>query len=317
MRADLALGPPNPGDDEWMAAMRRGDFDRAWDVSDAVLRDRLASAHTQWHLPRHLQGVWNGTPLAGKRVLIRCYHGLGDTIQFIRFASPLRRIAREVIVWAQPALLELVAATPGVDRVLPLHNGSPDVDYDVDIEIMELPHALRARPDTIPMEIPYVFPPSGPRLPLGPEFNVGIVWEAGDWDPRRSVPAHMIARLRNVSGVRLHSLQRGPARSSAVEITDSDISTSHVAAAATRLQQLDLVVCVDTMIAHLAGAIGVPVWVLLHAHCDWRWMDKSESVWYPTMELFRQTVSGDWMSVIETIQSRLVQTSALNAGIRN
>src|SRR5215217_1607145 len=140
----------NPEDDEWMAAMRRGDFARAWRISDAILNERLASGETCWQLPRHFQNIWDGTPLSGKRVLIRCYHGLGDTIQFIRFAAPLRAIAPEVIVWDQPELMELVRSVRGVDRVLPLHNGAPGVDYDVDVEIMELPHALRVQPDTIP-----------------------------------------------------------------------------------------------------------------------------------------------------------------------
>src|SRR5215204_5076865 len=139
-----------------MAAMRHGDFARAWEISDAILRHRRAEGQTCSHWPRHLQFVWTGAPLAGKRVLIRCYHGLGDTIQFIRFAAPLRAIARDVAVWVQPSLLSLTATAPGVDRVLPLHDGSPDSPYDVDIEVMELPHALRADVHSIPREVPYL-----------------------------------------------------------------------------------------------------------------------------------------------------------------
>src|SRR5215203_5828143 len=153
----MTLGLTNPEDDEWMAAMRRGDFARAWEISDGVLRERKASGGGGWDLPRHEQNIWNGASLVGKRVLIRCYHGLGDTIQFIRFAAPLRASAREVLVWAQPALLPLIATAAGVDRVLPLHDGTPDVAYDVDIEVMELPHALRVTQHAVPRGVPYLF----------------------------------------------------------------------------------------------------------------------------------------------------------------
>lgn len=110
-------------DDRWTQAMRRGDFAAAWRISDNVLRTRMSRGETCWHWPRHHQFVWSGAPLAGRRVLVRCYHGLGDTIQFIRFAAPLRRQASGVIVWAQPALMPLLAGAEGVDEVLPLHDG--------------------------------------------------------------------------------------------------------------------------------------------------------------------------------------------------
>jgi hypothetical protein len=313
MPGEITPGASNPEDDEWMAAMRRGDFARAWEISDAFLRERMAFGASCCHLPRHLQQVWSGAPLAGQRVLVRCYHGLGDTIQFIRFAAPLRTIAREVIVWTQPELVELVATARGVDRVLPLHDGAADVDYDIDIEIMELPHALRVRSNNVPAEVPYLFAPQATSLPLGRELNVGVVWEAGEWDPRRSIPSRIIRQLGAVSGVRLHSLQRGAAHASAEEITDSDISTDDVAEAAARMQELDLIISVDTMIAHLAGAVGVPVWLLLHARCDWRWMNNDYSVWYPTMRLFRQTVPGEWSSVIQKVCAQLMQNTSINS----
>jgi len=307
MRREVILDDLNPEDDEWMAAMRRGDFEHAWKISDAFMRERIASGTTCWHLPRYLQHVWTGGSFSGKRVLVRCYHGLGDTIHFIRFVAPLRNIAREVIVWVQPELMELVATARGVNRVLALHDGTVDVDYDIDIEIMELPHALRVQFDSVPAEVPYLFPSRKSALPLGPEFNIGIIWEAGDWDLRRSIPPHIIRQLREVSGVRLHSLQRGVARRAAAEITFSDIGTDNIITAAARMQKLDLIITVDTMAAHLAGAIGVPVWILLHKHCDWRWMEGDVSVWYPTMRLFRQEVPGDWFSVVQTVRSALTQ----------
>src|SRR5436309_11099702 len=123
---------------EWAAAMRANDFARAWAINDRDLARRIAENALKHEGPRHLQHIWRGEPLEGARVLVRCYHGLGDTLQFIRFAKPLRRVACEVILWVQPELLRLLDDAPGVDRVLPLHDGTPDVDHDVDIEIMEL-----------------------------------------------------------------------------------------------------------------------------------------------------------------------------------
>src|SRR5215218_6426376 len=138
---------------KWLARMRAGRFAAAWRVSDEAQRVRAEIDCSGW--PRHEQFIWRGEPLAGRRVLVRCYHGLGDTIQFVRFIRPLRALARHVVVWAQPALLELVASAAGVDEVLALHDGIPDADYDVDVEIMELPHALRVT--AIPSGVPYLY----------------------------------------------------------------------------------------------------------------------------------------------------------------
>jgi hypothetical protein len=304
--------------DPWMSAMRRGDFERAWQISDAALAARLAAGGQLQRGPRHFQTVWNGKPLAGKRVLVRCYHGLGDTVQFIRFAAALRKLAREVIVWVQPPLLALAATAPGVDRVLPLHDGVPDAAFDGDIEIMELAHALRVHNGTITCEVPYLFPaPRKARLPYpsaaqnveggsSDELCVGVVWHAGDWDARRSVPAELLAPLAHVSGVRLFSLQRGPATTDATRIPAPDLSSDDVEAAAATLGALDLLICVDTFVAHLGGALGVPVWLMLHTDCDWRWREHgSTTVWYPTMRLFRQPRSGDWKSVVVEIAEAL------------
>jgi hypothetical protein len=141
----------------WMAAMRRGDFAEAWRISDAYLNDCLARGGHDFTMPRHLQNVWEGRPLADKRVLVRCYHGLGDTVQFLRFARPLRTIAQHVCLWVQPELMQLAATAKGVDDVLPLHDGPPPVGFDTHIEIMEFGHVLRIEPEDLPGQIPYLF----------------------------------------------------------------------------------------------------------------------------------------------------------------
>ncbi|MGY3468250.1 hypothetical protein ACVW0I_005121 [Bradyrhizobium sp. LM6.11] len=139
--------------------MRAGDFERAWAIND---RDLTMLAYPPKHTgPRHLQRIWRGEDLTGKHVLVRCYHGLGDTIQFLRFMRPLRDIARSVAVWCQSELLPLVQRAAGVDRAFALHDGAPDVDFEVDIEIMEVPHAIKARREHVEMRAPYVsLPPA-------------------------------------------------------------------------------------------------------------------------------------------------------------
>jgi hypothetical protein len=293
----------------WMRHMRRGEWEAAWRLSDRVLRAR--AGRTCWHLPRHLQYVWDGRPLAGRRVLVRCYHGLGDTVQFIRLAQPLRRIAAEVIVWAQPVLLPLLRTARGIDRLLPLHDGSPDVAYDVDIEVMELAHALRIAPGDLPGEVPYLgceaaaTPAAG--FPPGRAPQVGIVWQSGDWDPGRSVPLALVERLiEQTPALSWHVLQRGPAlacwRSDRARIPPIDGMLDEARA----LRALDLLITVDTLSAHLAGALGVPTWTLLSPDPDWRWMESGERTpWYPSMRLWRQRAREGWGRVLERVRAAL------------
>src|ERR1043165_9095079 len=191
--------------DPWFEAMLRGDFATAWRVSDSLLHTTCQQDHTR--VPRHEQNIWDGRPVAGKRVLVRCYHGLGDTIQFIRYAALLKKIAAEVIVWVQPSLIPLLRGVAGIDRMLPLHDGSPDVEYDVDIELSELPHLFRTTLENIPAEVPYVFVDPAVLASDG-RMRVGLIWRSGDWDERRSVPFSQVQRLSQVPRVEWHILQR-------------------------------------------------------------------------------------------------------------
>ena len=303
---------------EWIAAVRAGDFARAWEISDADLAT-IGAAAVKHEGPRHFQRIWRGEPLAGRRVLVRCYHGLGDTIQFARFMSPLRAIASQVIVWCQPELLPLIAAVAGVDRVLPLHNGTPEAEFDVDIEIMEVPHAIRATREQVEMRCPYLRPTqaddSEECIPTG-VVAIGVMWDVGDWDRRRVIPAGLLRHL-NHPRAQLYSLQRGNVFEAVLEIGAIDFSTPHIDVLASRLQKLDLCICPDTMIAHLSAALGCETWVMLHADCDWRWpIIGSTTLWYPSARLFRQNVPGDWRSVVAEIRSaisrKVGQTEAIN-----
>jgi hypothetical protein len=290
---------------EWADALRRNDFQRAWELSDRSLSEYCRSGTTKHAGERHLQRIWRGEDLNNRSVLVRCYHGLGDSIQFIRFVKPLREIAREVIVWCQPELLSLLREVDGVDRVLPLHDGTPDASFEVDIEVMELAHAVRATPQLISRRVPYLGQMArgkSTNLPL----SIGIVWQAGDWNPHRSTPAHLFARLLEQPGIRLFSLQQGSGRALAATIPAEDIAVADLGILSARILQLDLVITVDTMVAHLAGALGARVWTMLHRECDWRWPETGrETIWYPTMKLFHQRTAGDWGSVMEEIMKEL------------
>lgn len=287
----------------WFRAMRRGDFEAAWRASDAILR--VHAGVPCRHRPRHEQWVWDGTPLDGKRVLVRCYHGLGDTLQFIRYLPLVQRIAAETTVWAQPALIPLLRTVDGIGRLEPLHDGAYQGDYDVDVEVMELAYVFRGTVDTLPDAVPYLHADPAP-IPRDGRIAVGLVWRAGDWDERRSIPFHLLAPLAGIDGVDVHVLQRGPALDECPADFGTRSGRDDVLQAARVIRALDLVITVDSMPAHLAGALGVPVWTLLIHEPDWRWMlDRDDSPWYPTMRLFRQPAPGDWPSVIRRVAEAL------------
>jgi hypothetical protein len=288
--------------DPWTAHMRRGEFAAAWKVCDRVVQERAGVSCS--HLPRHFQYFWDGRPLDGKRVLVRCYHGLGDTIQFIRYAPLLRARAREVIVWVQPKLIPLLRSVSGIDRLLPLHDGAPEVEFDTSVELMELPHVFRSTLATIPCDVPYLHVTSAP-LPRTSAFAVGLTWAGGDWNEDRSIPLATLAPLTTIPGVDWYLFQRGEALN-AWPHAFGRISEGELHQEAALVAALDLMISVDTMTAHLAGALGVPVWTLLQKEADWRWLEnRDDSPWYPTMRLFRQERPGDWTSVVARVVRKL------------
>ena len=290
-------------DDPWVAAMRRSDFQSAWHISDAVLNQRRVDRIECCAWPRHLQFIWNGASFDRRRVLVRCYHGLGDTIQFVRLLGRLRQRAAHVTLWAQAPLIELLRGVTGIDTLLPLHDGVPAADYDVDMELMELPHALRVTLQDIQIQAPYIYSPLVNCRPHGELMHVGIVWRAGEWDERRSIPTPLLAPLRRLPNIRWHSLQYPQ---EALPFRADNIASRSIAQTAARMRELDLVISVDTMTAHLAGASGIPVWTLLPHAADWRWFDHpTRSLWYPTMRLVRQRAPGGWPAVIEQLAASL------------
>lgn len=283
--------------------MRTGDFESAWAFSDEQLKAR--NGQPTWHLPRHFQSIWDGSSLDGKRVLVRCYHGLGDTIQFIRYIPLLKQTAAEVIVWAQAPLLDLLKTAEGIDQLLPLHEGSPDAVYDADIEIMELAHYFRTTVNTIPGKIPYLHVAPKPLAHNG-LLNVGLVWKAGGWDQKRDIPFSTLEYLFETTGVNFFFLQANPGEAGWHEGMGINPGPFDMYDYVQVVRGLDLLITIDSMPAHLAGALGVPVWTLLHSQPDWRWMEqRGDSPWYPTMRLFRQQQAGEWEPVVEEVYMAL------------
>jgi hypothetical protein len=306
------------GDDNWVSAMRAGDFANAWAIADRDMARLVCSGLPKHEGPRHLQRIWRGEDLRGRSVLVRCYHGLGDTIQFARFLPALAEIAAEVIVWCQPALIGMIGRIPGVAKVLPLHDGVPQVSFDVDIEIMELPHALRADRKLIEMRAPYLTLAGCERVdaPRRTALAIGLVWRVGAWDKRREIPSSLFRELTRLD-IQLFSLQRDVSPDEIAAAGAADISTPDIESLADRLQALDLVISVDTMVAHLAGALGRPIWIMLHADADWRWPSAAvHTYWYPQARLFHQLEAGNWRGVVADVSAALeaqLKTSAVTA----
>ena len=286
---------------QWLAHMRDGRFEPAWRISDQIM-----NGEARRDLPRHLTTLWRGAPLAGRHVLIRCYRGLGDTIQFIRYAPFVKAAARQVTVSAQPELIPLLRTMPAMtDRVTALDRDPDPREGDLEIEATELPHVFRTTLHTIPARIPY-FRVSRAALSRGNCPKVGIVWAAGDWDTRRTIPPSELAPLFEIPGLTFYSFQRGTATEHSQALPAIALRWRDVLHEAGLLLSLDILISVDTMPAHLAGALGVPVWLLLHSDPDWRWMrTREDSPWYPTMRLFRQNRPGDWRAVLSRVAAEL------------
>lgn len=273
--------------------MRTGEFGAAWAVNDAVLAARDPATRDDPALPYHLRWVWDGRPLDGRRVLVRCYHGLGDTLQFCRYLPALRRRVASLTLEAQPELIPFLQRLPGPDGLVPFRPDAPSPAPECDIEIMEIAHALRLAPHGAP----YLSVEPMPRPARG--MLVGLCWRAGGWDPGRSVPLAALAPLGRLPGAQLISLQRGPgleelSTAGTPPVLDLGDRSADVMAVARLLATLDLVVTVDTMVAHLAGVLGRPTWLLLQAEADWRWMTGRRTRWYDSVRLYRQARPGEW-----------------------
>ncbi len=294
--------------DPWIAAMRRGDHGRAFQINDAVLQARLARGEVPDDpaRPYHERFVWTGRRLAGRCVLVRCHHGLGDTLMAARFLAPLAGIARRVTVEAPLPLVPFLAGLPDF-RVVPFDHAAPLPPDEVDVEIMELGHALRLGPRDATPSAPPVVPAT---IASG---SVGFCWRAGDWLADRSVPLAALAPVLRGSGRALVSLQHGPALREARRrfpdlLQGPGRPDDTVERTASLVAGAAVVVTVDTMLAHLALLLGRRTIVLLKRDPDWRWGEPGGgSPWYPDAVLLRQERDGDWTPVLARLRALLLR----------
>lgn len=292
-----------------LVLLLHGEFARGWAEAEWRLRAPKSSGS------RFVQPMWDGRGLNGQTVLLHFEQGLGDTIHFARYAPLVAARGGRVILEVQPGLARLMRTLNGVDQVVA--RGEPLPSFDVHAPLLSLPHLFQTTPDTIPRDVPYLRADDSlveswrSRVPIEPGVKrVGLVWAGNPEhvnDRRRSLDPMHLARLARVANVRWFSLQLGqPARGATpppeLNMIDLTANVTDFADSAALLAHLDLLITIDSAPAHLAGALGRPVWVLLPHVPDWRWqLGRDDSVWYPTMRLFRQTRPGEWGEVIERV----------------
>jgi tetratricopeptide (TPR) repeat protein len=323
-RQALALAPDLPRNQAnlGIALMAQGRYTEGLPLYEARYAGSIA-AHDRVSFPGlAAEHQWHGEPLAGRRLLLVREQGYGDQIQFIRFAPQLHaRGASRVLAWVAPGLAALLNSAPGLDAVT---EGTPSTDdYDLWCPLLSLPLLLGIAAPQTPDALPYLQAPVRTahwRQQIAGwaqgRPTVGVVWAGSPGnsvDARRSLPtALMLEMLAARNGRVALSLQLAPTgmdqletqcRAGIIPLLDMLSDFSDTAAV---IEQLDLVISVDTAVAHLAGALGKPVWLLLPAGPDWRWGQRGDSTpWYPSMRIFRQPVAGDWRSVVEAVGQAL------------
>jgi Flp pilus assembly protein TadD len=306
---------PDYADAHWgesFCQLLAGDFGAGWEKYEWRWRTGQAA------LRQFLQPLWLGDQdVAGKTVLLHAEQGNGDTIQFCRYATVLAERGARVVLEVQPALKSLLSCLIGVQQVVA--TGEPLPEFDFHCPLLSLPLACGTTLQTIPARVPYLTPAPGlvqdwrTRLATdGP--RIGLAWSGNKQhgnDRNRSIALRRLAPLLDC-GATLVSLQKGPRDDDRAWLAEhpevlrySDFPD--FADTAALISLLDLVISVDTSVAHLAGAMGKPVWILLPAvGLDWRWLlERDDSPWYPTARLFRQRAIGDWDSVINRVADEL------------
>lgn len=312
MLSELAAADPGNAEVQWdlaLADLYRGDYQRGF--AGYEWRTRLAR-----NPARELPGLrWNGEAPSGRTIALLSEQGFGDALQFVRFIPELAARGAKVILECLPEQMELFAGLRGLAAQVVRGEPFPAV-YDCWAPLASLPHLLGVRFDAIPAKVPYLYPPPRPKLRLekahGQTLAVGLVW-AGKTTPRdRSWPLAELLPLMADPRAVFYSLQLGPRTADlaalgadrlvrdAAPVLKSFADTAHV------MSKLDLIVTIDTSSAHLAGALGLPVWVLLRYVSDWRWQDEPvTSPWYPTMRLFRQPDPMDFKTPVAEMAAAL------------
>lgn len=298
----------------------QGQFKDGWREFDW----RLQGSLREWSGKLNaLAPRWDGSPLDGKTILVAWEQGLGDTIQFIRYVPILAAEGARVVVLAQAAVADVISAVPGIERIV-LH-GQPIPPVDCHITLLSLPYVLSDRiGEDVPCEVPYLKAEESTvanwreRLAAVQGLKVGIAWQGNPDNPadfRRSVPLSQFFLLARMPDVQLVSLQAFhgleqlenlPGDVNILDFGDSLVGDGDLSHPAGLVAAVDLVISIDSVMVHLAGGLGKPVWVPLMANPCWRWLlEREDSPWYPTVRLFRERRPGDWDDVFNRITTAL------------
>ncbi len=316
-RKTIGVNPDYP-EGHWnlsLALLMSGCFEEGW--IEYEWRWKIKGVLSRKDITRPL---WNGKQLQGKKILLFAEQGFGDTIQFIRYATLVAERGGRVIVECQPELTSLLSTVEGIEVIIKYGQSLPD--FEVQCPLLSLPLIFRTTLSTIPASIPYIsLNPEkvrewGDRLSSDKgKYKIGLVWAGKPEhsnDHNRSLSFNELGPLFQIPELSFYSLQKGPAalqaknRPPAMNWLDVSGELHDFTETGALIQNLDLIVSVDTAVAHLAGALGKPVWILLPFSPDWRWLlDREDTPWYPTMRLYRQPVFNDWASVIEAVAARL------------
>lgn len=300
------------------ARLMAGDYAGGWPEFDWRRND--GRAEPPWR--RFSQPTWRGEALEGRTILLYAEQGLGDTLQFLRYVPLVAARGGRVVLEVQPSLLPLMAGLAGmVGPAQVIARGDPLPAFDLECPLMSLPRAFATVVDDMPATLPYLRADPARaehwrgRLAAAEGLRVGLVWAGNPrfpGDDQRSPRLAGLRRLLDVPGCRFYGLQMGPGRADLAEaampgnFTDLAPEIADFADTAAIMANLDLVVSSCTGPAHLAGALGLPLWVALPFSADWRWMTgRDDSPWYPTARLFRQPTPGDWRSVAGRMAAEL------------
>ncbi len=275
-------------------------------------------------LRNFLKPRWDGSPLNGKSILVHAEQGFGDTIQFVRYLPMVKAQGARVIFECRQELLRLLKNCDGIDKIIErTFDNEPPVQFDVHIPMLSLPGFFGTTMNSIPSDVPYII--ADPvlvdqwrmRFDHDDGIKIGIVWAGNQTFKNyynRSCSLLDFAVLGEVPGISFYSLQKGPASAEisnppdGMKIINLENCLNDFADTAAVMQNLDLVISTDTAVVHLAGAIGKPVWVLLHSAPDWRWfLERKDCPWYPEMRLFRQSQLNNWTNVLEQVKDVLIQ----------
>lgn len=315
------------------AQLLAGSFAEGWPNYEWRLRrsDWQRFYPRTFTLPR-----WKGGAFRGHTLWVHTEQGLGDALQFVRYLPLVKSLGGTVVFETRKTFLDLFREVPGIDRLVEMSPANdPESEADLYVPLASLPGIFKSDLSSIPADVPYLSPPAGrlarweKRL-AGAELRIGLVWAGSVVDPNRSLPLAWFAPLTRIPGTRWYGLQKGPAADQALadglpqgmELTLIGPEFEDFGDTAAAASFLDLILSIDTSVAHLAGALAKPTYLLLDYCSDWRWLlEREESPWYPTMRLYRQERPGDWRAPLtrvgrelETLSSNLAKALAVDGG---